>query len=480
MKIYNTLSRRKEEFIPLEPGRVKMYVCGPTVYNLIHIGNARPMVIFDTVRRYSEYKGYEVNFVSNFTDVDDKIIKKAVEEGVESEVISQRYIAECKKDMEALNVRPATKHPLATEEIPGMLQMIQTLIEKGHAYAAKDGTVYFRVKSFKEYGKLSHKNLDELQSGFRELKVTGEEGKEDPNDFVLWKPKKEGEPYWESLWCQGRPGWHIECSVMAKRYLGDQIDIHAGGEDLIFPHHENEIAQSEAANEKPFATYWMHNGFLTIDSQKMSKSLNNFFTVREIADKYDLQVLRFFMLSAHYRSPLNFGADLMEASKNGLERILTAMDRLRGLEEKKRAEVKVSAKEETSALWNQEEVLATETLKELVGKFEAAMEDDFNTADAVSALFEMVKLANVSAKEDGTLTFIHEIRETVDRLCQILGILTARKAEVLDEEVEALIAQRQAARKNKDFAQADAIRAQLLTMGIVLEDTREGVKWKRA
>ncbi len=480
MKIYNTLSRRKEEFIPLEPGKVKMYVCGPTVYNLIHIGNARPMVIFDTVRRYFEYKGYEVNFVSNFTDVDDKIIKKAVEEGVESEVISQRYIAECKKDMEALNVRPATKHPLATEEIPGMLQMIQTLIEKGHAYAAKDGTVYFRVKSFKEYGKLSHKNLDELQSGFRELKVTGEEGKEDPNDFVLWKPKKEGEPYWESLWCQGRPGWHIECSVMAKRYLGDQIDIHAGGEDLIFPHHENEIAQSEAANDKPFATYWMHNGFLTIDSQKMSKSLNNFFTVREIADKYDLQVLRFFMLSAHYRSPLNFGADLMEASKNGLERILTAMDRLRGLEEKKRAEVKASAKEETSALLNQEEVLAAETLKELVGKFEAAMEDDFNTADAVSALFEMVKLANVSAKEDGTLTFIHEIRETIDRLCQILGILTARKAEVLDEEVEALIAQRQAARKNKDFAQADAIRAQLLTMGIVLEDTREGVKWKRA
>ncbi|MCI9595600.1 MAG: cysteine--tRNA ligase [Lachnospiraceae bacterium] len=480
MKIYNTLSRRKEEFIPLEPGKVKMYVCGPTVYNLIHIGNARPMVIFDTVRRYFEYKGYEVNFVSNFTDVDDKIIKKAVEEGVESEVISQRYIAECKKDMEALNVRPATKHPLATEEIPGMLQMIQTLIEKGHAYAAKDGTVYFRVKSFKEYGKLSHKNLDELQSGFRELKVTGEEGKEDPNDFVLWKPKKEGEPYWESLWCQGRPGWHIECSVMAKRYLGDQIDIHAGGEDLIFPHHENEIAQSEAANDKPFATYWMHNGFLTIDSQKMSKSLNNFFTVREIADKYDLQVLRFFMLSAHYRSPLNFGADLMEASKNGLERILTAMDRLRGLEEKKRAEVKASAKEETSALLNQEEVLAAETLKELVGKFEAAMEDDFNTADAVSALFEMVKLANVSAKEDGTLTFVHEIRETIDRLCQILGILTARKAEVLDEEVEALIAQRQAARKNKDFAQADAIRAQLLTMGIVLEDTREGVKWKRA
>ena len=328
MKIYNTLTRRKDEFVPLEPGKVKMYVCGPTVYNLIHIGNARPMIVFDTVRRYFEYKGYEVNYVSNFTDVDDKIIKKAIEEGVDADTVSKRYIAECKKDMAAMNVKPATTHPLATEEICGMLEMIETLIEKGYAYRAEDGTVYYRVKKFKDYGKLSHKNLDDLQSGFREIKVTGEEGKEDPADFVLWKPKKEGEPYWESPWCQGRPGWHIECSVMSKKYLGDQIDIHAGGEDLIFPHHENEIAQSEAANGKPFANYWMHNAFLNIDNKKMSKSLGNFFTVREIGEKYDLQVLRFFMLSAHYRSPLNFSAELMEASKNGLERIRNCVSRL--------------------------------------------------------------------------------------------------------------------------------------------------------
>ncbi len=475
MKIYNTLSRRKEEFVPLEPGKVKMYVCGPTVYNLIHIGNARPMIIFDTVRRYFEYKGYDVNFVSNFTDVDDKIIKKALEEHVESDVISKRYIEECKKDMEGMNVRPATKHPLATEEIFGMLEMIQALIDKGHAYAAKDGTVYFRVKSFKDYGKLSHKNLDELQSGFREIKVTGEEGKEDPNDFVLWKPKKEGEPYWESAWCKGRPGWHIECSVMAKRYLGDQIDIHAGGEDLIFPHHENEIAQSEAANEKPFATYWMHNGFLTIDSQKMSKSLNNFFTVREIAEKYDLQVLRFFMLSAHYRSPLNFSEDLMEASKNGLDRILTAIERLGELEAKKGENAQTG-----EGTMKNEEAQAIKALQELTAKFEAAMEDDFNTADAVAALFEMVKLANISAKEESSALFVHTLKEEICRLCDVMGILTERKKEMLDEEIEQMIADRQQARKNKDFAQADAIRAKLSAMGIILEDTREGVKWKRA
>ena len=314
IQIYNTLSKRKEEFKPLEPGKVKMYVCGPTVYNLIHIGNARPMIVFDTVRRYMEYKGYEVNYVSNFTDVDDKIIKKANEEGVEPSVISERYIAECKKDMEGMNIKPATKNPKATEEIGGMLDMSQTLIDKGHAYPAADGTVYFRTRSFKDYGKLSHKNLDDLQGGNRSLLVSGEDQKEDPLDFVLWKPKKEGEPYWDSCWCQGRPGWHIECSVMSKRYLGEEIDIHAGGEDLIFPHHENEIAQSEAANDKPFARYWMHNAFLNIDNRKMSKSLGNFFTVREISEKYDLQVLRFFMLSAHYRSPLNFSADLMEAA----------------------------------------------------------------------------------------------------------------------------------------------------------------------
>ena len=469
MKIFNTLSRRKEEFVPLEPGKVKMYVCGPTVYNFIHIGNARPMIIFDTVRRYFEYKGYEVNYVSNFTDVDDKIIKKAIEEGVDAETISKRYIAECKKDMADMNVKPATTHPQATQEIAGMLEMIQTLIDKGHAYVAADGTVYFRTKSFKGYGKLSHKNLDEMQSGFRELKVTGEENKEDPSDFVLWKPKKDGEPYWESPWCQGRPGWHIECSVMSKKYLGEQIDIHAGGEDLIFPHHENEIAQSEAANDKTFANYWMHNGFLNIDNKKMSKSLGNFFTVREIGEKYDLQVLRFFMLSAHYRSPINFSAELMEASKNGLERIITSVEKLKELQGKVSGDALTEAEQENQ-----------KTVDELIAKFEAAMDDDFNTADAVSAIFELVKLANSTANEESSKAYVDLLKETISKLSDVLGIITERKAEVLDSEIEELIAARQQARKEKNFARADEIRQQLLDMGIILEDTREGVKWKRA
>lgn len=469
MKIFNTLTRRKEEFVPLEPGKVKMYVCGPTVYNFIHIGNARPMIIFDTVRRYFEYKGYDVNYVSNFTDVDDKIIKKAIEEGVDAETISKRYIAECKKDMADMNVKPATTHPQATQEIQGMLEMIQTLIDKGHAYVAADGTVYFRTKSFKGYGKLSHKNLDEMMSGFRELKVTGEENKEDPSDFVLWKPKKDGEPYWESPWCQGRPGWHIECSVMSKKYLGEQIDIHAGGEDLIFPHHENEIAQSEAANGKTFANYWMHNGFLNIDNKKMSKSLGNFFTVREIGEKYDLQVLRFFMLSAHYRSPINFSAELMEASKNGLERIITCAERLKELLNKVSGDALTEEEQENK-----------KNVDELVAKFEAAMDDDFNTADAVSAIFELVKLANSTANEESTRAYAELLAGTIEKLSDVLGIITERKAEVLDSEVEELIAARQQARKEKNFALADEIRQKLLDMGIVLEDTREGVKWKRA
>ncbi len=469
MKIFNTLSRTKEEFIPLEEGKVKMYVCGPTVYNFIHIGNARPMIVFDTVRRYFEYKGYEVNFVSNFTDVDDKIIKKAIEEGVDADTISQRYIAECKKDMQGMNVKPATVHPQATQEICGMLDMIGDLIEKGHAYVAKDGTVYFRTGSFKEYGKLSHKNLEDLRSGFRELKVTGEEDKEDPTDFVLWKPKKEGEPYWESPWCQGRPGWHIECSVMSRKYLGESIDIHAGGEDLIFPHHENEIAQSEAANGKPFAAYWMHNAFLNIDNRKMSKSLGNFFTVREISEKYDLQVLRFFMLSAHYRSPLNFSADLMEASKNGLERIRTAVERLNdGLKT-------ASAGSMTGV----EKELAAE-VKGFVGKYEAAMDDDFNTADAIAAVFELVKLGNSTSSGESSREYLTLVKETIERLCDVLGIITETKKEALDSEIEEMIAMRQQARKDKNFALADEIRGKLLSMGILLEDTREGVKWKRA
>ena len=468
MKLYNTLTKQKEEFVPLHEGKVSMYVCGPTVYNFIHIGNARPMIVFDTVRRYMEYKGYEVNYVSNFTDVDDKIIKKAIEEGRTAEEVSQQYIEECKKDMHDMNVKPATTHPLATQEIQGMLDMISTLIEKGYAYVAADGTVYYRTRKFKDYGKLSHKNIDDLEAGHRNIQVTGDL-KEDPLDFVLWKPKKDGEPYWESPWCQGRPGWHIECSVMAKHYLGDQIDIHAGGEDLIFPHHENEIAQSECANDKTFANYWMHNGFLNIDNKKMSKSLGNFFTVRDIAEKYDLQVLRFFMLSAHYRSPINFSAELMEASKNGLERILTAVDRLKELD------AKAEGAAETCA--EQEKMVEVQKLRE---KFEAAMEDDFNTADAVSAIFELVKLANSTADASSTKSYVSCLLKEIEQLCDVLGIITERKTEVLDSEIEEMIAARQQARKDRNFALADEIRGKLLDMGIVLEDTREGVKWKRA
>jgi len=469
MKIFNTMSRTKEEFIPLTPGKVKMYVCGPTVYNLIHIGNARPMIFFDTVRRYFEYRGYEVDYVSNFTDVDDKIINKAREEGVDSSVISNRYIEECKKDMAGMNIRPATVHPLATQEIPEMEEMITTLIDKGHAYRAKDGTVYYRVRSFAGYGKLSHKNLDDLKSGFRTLKVTGEEDKEDPNDFVLWKPKKEGEPYWDSPWCKGRPGWHIECSVMSRKYLGEQIDIHGGGEDLIFPHHENEIAQSEASSGKTFAKYWMHNAFLNIDNKKMSKSLGNFFTVREISEKYDLQVLRFFMLSAHYRSPLNFSAELMEGAKSSLERILTCMDNIRD---------SLSATEEREQ--NEDEKKNLGSLRESVRKYEDSMDDDFNTADAISAVFEIVKLANSTISALSAKSYISSFETELQKLCAVLGILTERKTESLDERVEELIAKRQEARKNRDFAGADEIRRQLTDMGILLEDTREGVKWKKA
>ena len=469
IQIYNTLSKRKEEFKPLEPGKVKMYVCGPTVYNLIHIGNARPMIVFDTVRRYMEYKGYEVNYVSNFTDVDDKIIKKAIEEGVSAQEISERYIAECKKDMDGMNVKPATTNPQATQEIDGMISMIQTLVDKGYAYPAADGTVYFRVKKFKEYGKLSHKNLDDLQSGFRSLQVSGEDQKEDPLDFVLWKPKKEGEPSWPSPWCDGRPGWHIECSVMSKKYLGEEIDIHAGGEDLIFPHHENEIAQSECCNGKIFARYWMHNGFLNIDNRKMSKSLGNFRTVRQIGEQYDLQVLRFFMLNAHYRSPLNFSADLMEAAKNSLERILEAAGKLSDRKDNGAAE---NITEEELALLKEAEGFVT--------KFEAAMDDDFNTADALAAIFELVKFANTNVDENSSREFAGGLYEELFKLSDVLGLKIEKKEEILDKEIEDLIQERQAARKAKDFQRADEIRDELLKKGIILKDTREGVKWQRA
>lgn len=464
MKLYNTMSKRKEEFVPVNEGKVGMYVCGPTVYNFIHIGNARPMIVFDTVRRYFEYKGYDVNYVSNFTDVDDKIIKKSIEEGIPASEVSERYIAECKKDMEAMNIKPATHHPKATEEIDGMIDMISHLIEEGYAYEV-DGTVYFRTRKFKEYGKLSKKNLDDLSAGIR-IAVSDE--KEDAMDFVLWKPKKEGEPAWASPWGEGRPGWHIECSVMSKKYIGDTLDIHAGGEDLIFPHHENEIAQSECCNHTTFSKYWMHNGFLNIDNKKMSKSAGNFFTVREISEKYPLQVIRFFMLSAHYRSPLNFSDTLVEASQNGLNRILTCVDMLREV---------IAALPQKEADEKEEE--HKKTVDELVKKYEEAMEDDFNTADAIAAIFELVKLANTTAKENSK-AYAEYLLSTIEKLCDILGIITKKEEEMLDEEIEALIEERQAARKAKNFARADEIRAMLLEKGIVLEDTRAGVRWKRA
>lgn len=468
MKIFNTMTRTKQEFKPINEGKVGIYVCGPTVYDYIHIGNARPMIVFDTLRRYLEYKGFEVNYVSNFTDVDDKIIKKANAENVDSKVISERFIEECKKDMAALNVREATTHPKATEEIDDMIAMVAELIAKDYAYVV-NGTVYFRTRKFRDYGKLSKKNIDDLRAGNRELLVSGEDEKEDPLDFVLWKPKKEGEPFWQSPWCEGRPGWHLECSVMSKKYIGDIIDIHAGGEDLIFPHHENEIAQSEAANGTEFARYWMHNGFLKINNEKMSKSLGNFFTVREIGEKYDLQVIRFFMLSAHYRSPLNFSADLVESSKNGLERIKTAYAKLQEL-----------CANGTDGDMSAQEASFVKQLDVYVEKFEAAMDDDLNTADAISVIFELVKFANTTTTEGATKAYAKAVADKLAMLADVLGIIVEQKEDLLDDEIDALIAERQAARKEKNFARADEIRNLLLDKGIVLEDTREGVRWKRA
>ncbi len=472
MKIYNTMTRKKEEFVPIRENKVGIYVCGPTVYDYIHIGNARPMIVFDTLRRYLLYKGYDVNYVSNFTDVDDKIIKRAIEEGVTSSEISERYIKEVKKDMHDLNVMEATTHPKATEEIPDMIDMIKVLIEKGHAYEV-NGTVYFRTRSFPGYGKLSKKNIDDLEAGHRDekhqLKVSGEDEKEDFLDFVLWKPKKEGEPSWPSPWGEGRPGWHLECSVMSKKYIGDIIDIHAGGEDLIFPHHENEIAQSEAANEVEFARYWMHNGFLKIDGEKMSKSLGNFFTIRDIGEKYPLQVIRFFILSAHYRSPLNFSDTLVESAKASLERILNAVSRLEDMTE-------TAPERELS----EEEKQIEQKLTEYVTKFEQAMEDDLNTADAISAIFELVKFTNSNVTSDNAKAIVTKALDTIRQLCDVLGIITKVEKEILDSDIEALIEERQAARKAKNFARADEIRDTLAEQGIILEDTREGVKWKRA
>ena len=473
MKIFNTLSGKKEEFEPIEPGKVKIYVCGPTVYNLIHIGNARPMVIFDTVRRYFIYKGYDVTYVSNFTDIDDKIIKRAIEEGIPADEVAVKYIKECEQDMDGLGIGKDMIHPLATQVIPEMIDMIQTLIDKGYAYES-EGTVYYRVRRFKFYGKLSKKNIDDLEAGHRDIKVAGEEQKEDPLDFVLWKPRKPGEPAWDSPWGEGRPGWHIECSVMAKKYLGDEIDIHAGGEDLIFPHHENEIAQSEAANGTTFAKYWMHNGFLRIvnkegEFEKMSKSLGNFLIVRDISGQYPLEVLRFFMLGAHYRNPINFSDDLMESARSGLERIKTCGVNL------------------TEMLDKAQEKEPSDAEKEIIEKagtfrtaFEEAMDDDFNIADAVAAVFDLVKYINTVASPDFSANVLKELYDMLNSLTEVLGLgLSSGEEDLLDEEIDALIQERNEARAEKNFARADEIRDMLLEKGIILEDKRDGVRWKR-
>ena len=464
MKIFDTMKRQKVELETIEPRKVRMYVCGPTVYNLIHIGNARPMIVFDTFRRYLEYKGYDVNYVSNFTDVDDKIIKAANEEGVPSEVISERYIKECKKDMEDMNIKPATVHPQATKEIDGMIAMISKLIENGHAYVAGDGTVYFSVDSDPDYGKLSHKNMDELQSGFREIKVTGEEGKRNPADFVLWKPKKEGEPYWDSPWCKGRPGWHIECSVMSSKYLGETIDIHAGGEDLIFPHHENEIAQSEGASGKPFCNYWMHNAFLNINGKKMSKSEGNFFTVRDILEDYSGEVIRFFLLSGHYRNPINFSDALMEQAKAGLARMENAKENLKHL-------IANSGGEMTD-----DEKAALDGYDKYREEFIAAMDDDLNTADAISAIFELVTAINTAVKDGASREFAQKSLDTLMELATVVGLLQQDADDEIDDEIQKLVDERQEARKARNFARADEIRDMLKERGITLKDTPQGVQ----
>ncbi|MCJ7856593.1 cysteine--tRNA ligase [Lachnospiraceae bacterium NSJ-143] len=468
MKVYNTLTRTKEDFIPQEEGKVKMYVCGPTVYNYIHIGNARPYVVFDTVRRYLEYKGYDVTYIQNFTDVDDKIIKKANEEHSSMEEVSNRFIKEAFTDADGLNVKRATHHPRVTEEMDNIIEMIKTLVENGYAYE-NDGTVYYNTKQFPEYGKLSKKNLDELIEGASE-RVDKDDAKKNPTDFVLWKPYKPGEPKWSSPWGEGRPGWHIECSVMAKKYLGDTIDIHAGGEDLIFPHHENEIAQSEAANGKPFSKYWLHNGFIMIDNEKMSKSAGNFFTVREISEQFPYEVIRFFILNGHYRSPLNFSRELMQACQNGLERIKNCNTDLQHYIDNCH-----------DSKLSQAETKLLDELEKYRTQFETAMDDDFNTADAVSAIYELVRFINKNLKENISKEFAEREMELLGKLCGVLGI-NKEKEKANDEDtavIEELLAKRTEAKKNKNFAEADAIRDKLTEMGVTIKDTRQGVQWFR-
>lgn len=463
MKIFNTLTRQKEEFVPLEPGKVKMYACGPTVYNFIHIGNARPICVFDTLRRYLEYRGYDVTFVQNFTDIDDKLINKANEEGITVKEVAERYIEEYLTDTNGLGIRPASIHPRATENIDTIIDMVKTLEDKGFAYAA-EGSVYFRSRRFQEYGKLSHQPLEDLESGAR---IDVSDVKEDPLDFVLWKAAKPGEPSWPSPWGEGRPGWHIECSAMIRKHLGETIDIHCGGQDLIFPHHENEIAQSECCTGVEYVRYWMHNGYINVDNRKMSKSLNNFFTTREVANKFGYEPIKFMMLQAHYRSPINYSLEVIEQCKSALERLHNCRDNLDFV-----------LKSACDAPTEGEDAFRKQ-IDGRVAQFVEAMDDDLNTADGIAALFEMVRDINTFVSETRSKAIVSYAIEKFDELCDVLGLLYNRKSNTLDEAVEALIEQRQAARKAKNFAEADRIRDQLTEMGILLKDTPQGVQWSR-
>ncbi|MBR3136549.1 MAG: cysteine--tRNA ligase [Clostridia bacterium] len=462
MYIYNTMSRKKELFVPLKEGKVSMYACGPTVYNFFHIGNARPFIVFDTLRRYLEYRGYQVTFVQNFTDIDDKMIRRASEEGITVKELGDRFIKEYYTDADALGVKRATVNPRATEHIQDIIDLVQTLIDKGHAYPASNGDVYFSVRSWPGYGKLSGQNIDDLENGAR---VDPTEEKRDPLDFALWKGQKPGEPAWPSPWGMGRPGWHIECSAMSMAILGQSFDIHGGGQDLIFPHHENEIAQSEAATGKPFAHYWMHNGFINVDNQKMSKSLGNFFTVRDIAKEYDLDVVRLFMLSVQYRNPINFSRDLIQQAATALQRLRTALDRL------KEAPVAEAATEDEQPF--------LDSLEGYRARFNEAMDDDLNTADALGVLFDLARAANTFVSVPRTKAAIESVTKTYTELMDVLGLMPREKAEEFPAEVLALLEERQAARKNKDYARADQLREQLKELGYAIEDSRQGAKLKK-
>ena len=465
MKVFNTMTRQKEELVPLTPGEFKIYACGPTVYNFIHIGNARPICVFDVLRRYLEFLGNKVTFVQNFTDVDDKIIKRANEEGITSAEVAEKYIAEYKKDAEGLGVKPASIHPKATENMEKIIEIVESLVEKGYAYPLSDGSVYFRVRKFDEYGKLSHQDVSDLESGAR---IEADSEKEDPLDFCLWKAAKPGEPSWTSPWGEGRPGWHIECTAMIKNHLGETIDIHCGGQDLIFPHHENEIAQGECCTGHEYARYWMHNGYINVDNVKMSKSLGNFFTVRDVAEKYGYEPIKYMMIQAHYRMPLNYTLTVIESAKASLERMYTCRDNL-------------DFAIENAPVENQggeEEFLAM--LSEKKQAFITAMDDDLNTADAVAVIFDLVREINTFITAPHAKSALEAAAELFDALTGVLGILYNRKKESLEEEVEQLIAARQAARKERNWAEADRIRDELKAMGIVLEDTPQGVKWKKA